>query len=181
MLSQEFLSMLLKQYEASFDIYSPFEIENREYPAYGYFFSHGEKYVLTREAKLWEADSYEHILFQTADAIDREHLQEMQRLAEEYIEPFLIRNGEKFPAENHMYSYITLILLSDQPVDKTTEKIIKGYKFHKNYKFSIRGYSLVRILCVDVSRGKITANRAAKPLVKTYKKFIKLFYKYRRT
>ncbi len=60
--SADYLNRLLLKYSGTFDIYQPYMIMGREYPAYGYFFSHVEKYVLVRKANMWSADSYEHIL-----------------------------------------------------------------------------------------------------------------------
>ena len=55
----------------TFDIFKPYVIHGKEYPAYGYFFSHTEKYVLVREANMWSADSYEHILFIRAQELEQ--------------------------------------------------------------------------------------------------------------
>ena len=41
----EYLDRLLVKYSSAFDIYQPYVIHGKEYPAYGYFFSHTEKYV----------------------------------------------------------------------------------------------------------------------------------------
>ena len=64
--------LLLLRYSGTFDIYKPYFIDGKEYPAYGYFFSHLEKYVLVREANLWASDSYEHILFITCQMCIRD-------------------------------------------------------------------------------------------------------------
>ncbi len=74
--SADYLNRLLLKYSGTFDIYQPYTILGKEYPAYGYFFSHVEKYVLVRKANMWSADTYEHVLF--ADPAERkeDHLQE---------------------------------------------------------------------------------------------------------
>ena len=91
--SADYLNRLLLRYSGTFDIYQPYTILGREYPAYGYFFSHVEKYVLVRKANMWSADSYEHILFANPKELTQAHLEEYRRAIEEYIEPTLFLKG----------------------------------------------------------------------------------------
>ena len=137
----QYLDRLLLRYSGTFDIYKPYFIDGKEYPAYGYFFSHLEKYVLVREANLWASDSYEHILFITADKITEEHVKEAQDVIQNYMEPKLVRKGARVPEKDHMYSFLTVILLSQYPPDRNTLKSVKRYSFDKGYRFNLRGFS----------------------------------------
>ena len=60
---EEYLDAVLKYYQSTFDIERPYMLESEECLAYGHFYSHSEKYVLTRSAKMWEANSFEHAFF----------------------------------------------------------------------------------------------------------------------
>ena len=80
MKTADYLDQLLRKYSGTFDIYQPYVIHGKEYPAYGYFFSHIEKYVLVREANMWSADSYEHVLFITAQEVDQALIEEAEAL-----------------------------------------------------------------------------------------------------
>ena len=116
----QYLDRLQLRYSGTFDIYKPYFIDGKEYPAYGYFFSHLEKYVLVREANLWASDSYEHILFITADKITEEHVKEAQDVIQNYMEPKLVRKGARVPEKDHMYSFLTVILLSQYTPDRNS-------------------------------------------------------------
>ena len=52
---EEYLDAVLKYYQSTFDIERPYMLESEECLAYGHFYSHSEKYVLTRSAKMWAA------------------------------------------------------------------------------------------------------------------------------
>ena len=104
----EYLDRLLVKYSSAFDIYQPYVIHGKEYPAYGYFFSHTEKYVLVREANMWSSDCYEHILFMKTDTVTEELLKEASDIVRDYMEPVLVRKGGEAPEPNHMYSYLRL-------------------------------------------------------------------------
>lgn len=165
----DYLDRLLAKYSGTFDIYQPYVIHGKEYPAYGYFFSHIEKYVLIREANMWSSDSYEHILFMTTDEITEDLLSEALTIVKDYMEPVLVRKGEELPAPNHMYSYLTIVVLSEKPVSSPVKKAIKKFKFEKGYKFNIRGFSQAHLICAAMEDEKVYSNYAAHKSVKAYK------------
>lgn len=146
----EYLDRLLLRYSGSFDIYQPYIINGKEYPAYGHFFSHIEKYVLVREINMWSTKSYEHILFMEAEECTDEVLKEAESIISEYMEPILVRKKEKLPEPNHMSSYLNVVIISKKPLQKQIAKKIKNYRFEKGYKFNIRGFSRGTIMCVSM-------------------------------
>lgn len=168
MQSEQYLEKLLSKYEGTFDIQRPYSIQSREYPAYGYFFSHTEKYVLVREANMWTSESFEHVLFITADTITHEHVAEAIDIIQNYMEPELVRKGEQYPEENHMYSYLSVILISDTSVEPAVAKSIKRYSFEKGYKWNIRGYSQGRLACISLADKQVITNRSMKQMKKTF-------------
>ncbi len=123
--STDYLDRLLLKYSGTFDIYQPYVILGNEYPAYGYFFSHVEKYLLTRDVNMWSSDSYEHVLFANPEELTESDLGAYRTAITEYIEPKLVRKGEKLPAANHMYSYITIA----STINNNALTLIPSYKF----------------------------------------------------
>lgn len=105
MKNTDYLDRLLLRYAGTFNIYMPYKIHGKEYPAYGCFFSSVEKYVLVREANMWTTNSHEHILFMTVDEVSEDTLQEVRSLLENYMEPRLVRNDNKYPAKNPQSLY----------------------------------------------------------------------------
>lgn len=165
-----YLDKVLKQYQGTFDIYRNYEIEGEQYPAYGYFSSHSEKYVLVKEVQLWEANSYEHVLFIDVDKVDDKVIERVDNIFKGYMEPQLVRKGEKYPVKNHMYSFLTVVIFSTGKISDEIKKKIKNYRFEKSYMFSIRGYSSGRLAAVEVTSGEVVTNSAGKVLKKLYEK-----------
>ena len=165
----DYLNRLLLKYSGTFDIYQPFTILGREYPAYGYFFSHLEKYVLVRRVNMWSADSYEHVLFVQAEELTEGDLAEYRRAVAEYIEPTLVLKGEKLPPPNHMYSYITVAVVVRTPLSPEMKRAVKKFRFEKSYMHSIRGYSQGRIAVATMEDGRVFVNGAGRKLKKLYK------------
>lgn len=167
--SADYLDRLLLKYSGTFDIYQPYTVLGREYPAYGYFFSHMEKYVLTRKANMWCADSYEYILFETPGELTQAHLAEYRRAIVEYIEPVLILKGEKLPDPNHMCSYITIAAVVEKALSPDVKKAVRKFKFEKSYMHNIKGYSQARLAVASMEDEDVCLNGAGRSLKKLYR------------
>ncbi len=128
MKTADYLDQLLRKYSGTFDISQPYVIRGKEYPAYGYFFSHIEKYILVREANMWSTDSYEHILFIETREVDQALIEEAYSIIKEYMEPVLVRKGAELPPAGHMYSYLTIGLIAEQPLTPQMRKAIRNMK-----------------------------------------------------
>lgn len=118
---------------------------------------------------MWSADSYEHILFATPHELTQPHLQEYRQAVEEYIEPTLILKGEKLPGPNHMYSYITIAVITEKPLSPEIKKAVKKFRFEKSYMHSIRGYSQARLAVASMEDESVCLNGAGRKLQKLYK------------
>lgn len=169
----DYLDHLLRKYSGTFDIYQPYVIHGKEYPAYGYFFSHVEKYVLVREANMWSSDSYEHILFIEAEEVIPALIEEAYGIVREYMEPVLVRKGEDLPEPGHMYSYLTISIIAQKPLSKEMRKAVKHFKFEKGYRFNMRGFSQAHIICTTLEDEKVYTNYAGSKSAKLYKQNFK--------
>ncbi len=170
MKNTEYLDRLLLPYAGTFNIYMPYKINDKEYPAYGYFFSSVEKYVLVREANMWTSNSHEHILFMTVDEVTEDVISDAYAVMADYFEPTLVRNGEKYPDKNHMYSYLTVAIISQKPVSKEMAKKIHHFKFEKGYMFSFRGFSQGRVICASMEDERVLTNYQGRKMKKLYKR-----------
>lgn len=173
--SVDFLNQLLQSYQEHFDIEKPYRIHDEIYEAYAKFSVTNAKYVLTKKAELWRANCFEHVFFQLKDILTTEDLSAFQIQIQNYIEPQLVRGGNRWPEKDHMYTYITGIFICRNGLSQEAEKSLKKFRYEKNYLWTIRGYCQTRILVFDLKNKKIKGNRAAKPLIKGYKK-ARLFF-----
>lgn len=167
--TENYLDRILLRYSGTFDIHRPYTMNGREFPAYGYFCSHVEKYVLVREANMWSSDSFEHILFLKEESCTTQLLEQLMELAVDYMEPMLVRRGEKNPPEHHMYTYLTFAILCDKAPDAEVKKAIKRFKFEKGYKLNMLGFSQAHIICASMEDEKVITNYAGRKSKKLYK------------
>lgn len=167
--AERYLNRLLVRYAGTFDLYTPYQLGGVTFPAYGYFYSHIEKFVLTRGANMWSSDSYEHILFLPVEEVTKDTVAQMKQILLEEVEPKLVLKGESVPPPNHMYSYMSVILISDKKPSKDTVKAVKKLSYDKGYMMSMRGFSQAQICLISIEEEKVYHNFAAHGKKKTLK------------
>ncbi|MBU3878425.1 hypothetical protein HGO97_021715 [Faecalicatena sp. AGMB00832] len=176
MTAEELLEKLLESYQSAFDITRPYEIGRHKYDAYAAFCVTSAKYVLVKKAELWRANCFEHTFFSCRDTLRLEDLKDFQADITDNIEPRLVRGGESCTPENHMYTYITGIFICREGISKEVRRAVESFRYFKNYRLGIRGYAQARLLVFDGANQEIFGNKAAKDLVKGYKKAYQPYY-----
>ena len=167
MIQNDFIKSLLNDYSSTFDVYAPHSLCGREYAAYCYFTSRGERFVLIKRAVIWAAETNEHVLIINAGSFGAAAAGEFEAMFPK-LEAELVK-----PHREHMYSYITIIAVCSD-VAPTVSKIIKKTRFCKNYKLTLHGYCAGRLAVADLSSGNVYANAAGKPLLPYLKKKMKI-------
>lgn len=165
----EYLDRLLLKYSGDFNIYKPYCIGGRKYPAYGYFFAHNEKYVLVKEVNMWSSDSYEHIVFMEAETITEQNILDARELITQDLERDYVRKGEKYPPKDHMQTVLTVVLLSDRDLSSESVKLIQKFKFDKGYLLNMRGFCRGRIIAASMENEQVTASPQAREMIKIFK------------
>lgn len=172
---QDILDKIVGTYRQNFDVEEPYAFHGEVYDAYAGFSMTSAKYVLVKRAELWRAHCFEHAFFQCRDVVQRGELLGFQKQLLDYMEPELVRGGEKEPVKDHMYTYLTGIFISEKAVSLETVQTLKKLKFRKNYRFAVRGFSEERVVLFDLENHRIYGNPAAKDLIKGYKKMFPSF------
>lgn len=170
MTGNHLLEKLLDSFQSSYDIERTCDINGDIYDAYASFNATSAKYVLVKKAELWRANCFEHVFFRLREKLTKKDIETFGEQIASYIEPELVRGGKKWPEKDHMYTYMTAIYICEEGVAGDVKKSVQRFRYTKNYKFTIRGYSEARILVFDLENQKIFGNRAAATLVKGYKK-----------
>lgn len=75
------------------------------------------------------------------------------------------------PHAQHMYTYLTALVLCDQADKQALGALIKK-KHRREFKLSLHGWMEFRIAAVDLSTGEITTNRAGKAFGKDLKRMV---------
>jgi len=160
--SEQYLKKILGKYRLTFDVEEPYSFCGRNYPAYGYYASSDEKFVLSKNAALWKAKTFEHVLFLVETKCTAQLLVEMRQLMETEMESGMVRRGKKFPEEDHMYSYLTVVIISKCSPDWEAVRAAENFRFVKNYLFTIRGRAEGHVVLVDMEKQLVYTNHLGK-------------------
>lgn len=158
-----YLDRLLVKEVSIYDIYKPYRIGNREFSAYAYYFTLSEKYILTQKANMWSTRGYDHQLIMECNECTPALLDELMDLVKEHMEPVMVRRGNKYPEKDHMYSYLTLVVLCRKEPDDETKQMIRKFDFRKSYLGTIRGRVETHLAVVDCENEQVYNNRFMKP------------------
>lgn len=159
--SEKALEGLKKAYAAYFDIE---EIDGGgALKAICAYHNRDSQYVLVKKAELWAAESHEYLYLWDAGELDAGLVEEIFRRT--------VADGEPRvkPHSQHMYTYLTAVVLYDAARPDALERL-KKLKKRREFKLSLHGWMEFRIAAVDLSNGEITVNRAGRALQKDLKR-----------
>ena len=117
-----------------------------------------------------------HLFFINSDSLDEEQLKDLVKFTIEQIEPHFVRNDNKLPCKNHMYSYISFIIITRNKPDDNVKLMIEKTNIVKKYMFGARGYSNIRLVCVTPSQFSVISNRYGKEISDYLKKMMSSGY-----
>ena len=161
--AQTMLKRLLAAHETWFDVERGRTVAGRVFPGVAEYHEQGEKYVLTKRAKLWEVASNEYVFFDTVGFLEEGAFDETVSFMKTQALPEMVH-----PHPDHMFSNLSLVLIADGCAPGIA-KAVRGVRFRKNYKWGVWGWSDLRVAVIDLGAGEIgrvMTNAAGKTLKK---------------
>lgn len=160
------IERLLKSYQAYYNIHL-MEEEQNPIVARCDFFEHSQRYVLSKKAELWSADSEEFLYLLNIPHLTLELFEQYKEVVrEDGMNRLHIGPG-------HMYSFITPIFICDI-CDEDARKALKKCRIYKSFHFSLHGWMNFRAAVVELNTNKISTNRSGHDLAKILKKVLYL-------
>ncbi|WP_143382920.1 hypothetical protein [Flavonifractor sp. An100] len=160
-LRQALVEHLKKVYSAYYDIESIEDDSGLQ--ALCAYHMRDSQYVLVKRAELWAAENHEYLYLWSLEQLNGPALEKIYGRVLEDGEPRIK------PHAQHMYTYLTAVVLYDR-ADPGTLAQLKKLKKRREYKLSLHGWMEFRIAAVDVSTGEITVNRSGKTIQKDLKR-----------
>ena len=132
MTREEAVTRLCDLYSGEFDVR---QCEAHEQPlaAQMDFYAESSKYVLSKKAKLWEANTFEYVYLFSVPHLTREIYDQCEKLAYEQ------GMARVKPGPNHMYTYITALFVCDS-CDEEARKALKRCRLYQSFRMSYWGW-----------------------------------------
>lgn len=144
----------------SFEITHNKKIIDRDIDIYGKWSMEFGRNFISKNMIIDKFECNEHCMIKNVDMVTQEYLLDFEKFLEDCT--LKIVN----PHRDHKTTYITGIIITND-VEEEIPKLVKKYRYTKNYMFSIRGWSIVRLIVVDLINEKIYSNKASKELVES--------------
>lgn len=167
MTRDEILDKIIKSYEAYYDFDHDIDASSMPLVAKCTFNVHSEKYVLLKKAKLWSADSHEHVYIFSVPTLTKKIYEDCRDFAYEKGMALIE------PKPGHMYTYITALFICDNS-EREAVKALKRCRLHKNFQFSLLGWMDYHTALVDVGTEKVYTNGSGHENAKFLKRLFML-------
>lgn len=113
------------------------------------------KYVMTKKVEVYAFRSEEKIYFKEIKNINRDFLKLLRDKIKEDINKLISVDDE------HMSTELTFIFACED-ISKETVKKIEKFKYHKDFKFGLRGWANVKLFVYDLHKGILYSNKYGK-------------------
>ena len=162
MTREDAVQRLCEIYQNDFDVR---RCEEHEQPlaAQMDFYAESSKYVLSKKAKLWEANSFEYVYLFSVPHLTKEIYNACEKKA--YEEGMARIN----PGPNHMYTYITALFVCDS-CDEEARKALKRCKLYKSFRMSYWGWMDFHTAVAVLPEEKVSSNASGHSAAQVFHK-----------
>ena len=117
------------------------------------FYAYSSKYVLSKKAKLWEANSFEYVYLFSVPHLTKEIYDACEKLA---YDKGMARVK---PGPNHTYTSITALFVCDS-CDEEARKALKRCKLYKSFRMSYWGWMDFHTALAVLPEESVSTNRS---------------------
>ena len=115
-----------------------------------------EGYFLVHSIKTYSVKHDEYLVVKRFDgAVTKEELQP-------YLEMLRKRMQALQTTTEHMSSLFALLLICEQGMDSSLKQELSTYKYHKDYFFTLKGWSDLAVYVADIPKQEVTCNKAGR-------------------
>lgn len=121
------------------------------------FHSTNECFVISKKVKLWSAETHEYVYVFSLPHLSAQDFGACRDQAQEH--------GLKRvrPHIDHKSTFVTAVFVCDTIADDAV-RLVEKTRFHKDYLFSLHGWTDFRVAAVELSSGRVAVNGAAKDM-----------------
>lgn len=149
------LEKLLNAYSHLYDIARDVTVDGQNFPATATYYLRDENYLISKKHVLSAVEQHEYVYFHLTSQLEKHELQTMIDAARQ--------DGLRkvHPSKEHMFSYITLIVLADT-IDPEALRLIRKTRIRKNYLLTLHGWMEFRLAAMETSSNRFFSNPAGR-------------------
>ncbi|MDI9241674.1 hypothetical protein [Fusibacillus kribbianus] len=148
---------LLTYYSNDYDVIRPYQLDDTIYDAYAAY-SH--------------FNCFEHAFIRSTLTLSKRDILRFRDQVTTIIEPWMVCAGESSPPQNHIYTYVTGVFISEKRIRDDVRRIIRRFRYYRGYGYYKSGYCQARIAAFDMETGSLIVSPAAKELMLEYQRVL---------
>lgn len=146
-----------------FDITKDYKYKNLNVDLFCESFIRNEKYFFTKKTTLYAFETNEYKFMKTYKTLKENDLNIFLDLLKNSTQDFVT------PHEDHMTTIINGILISEDEIKENLKKNIKKFNFNRSFAFGFKGWTYIRLIAIDLSKGEVITNKRGKEVKDFYK------------
>lgn len=148
----EYLNQLKDNLTKYFDIELEKRIGSKRFSLYGRYYTRNSKYFALKKVEVYSFTINEYILYNNSSNVNVDYINELKEYIKDNVDNIVIRDKES------MSSGITLLISSDEDIDKETINAIKKFKFYKSYNWGFKGWVNVKLIFINIKTNQAYSN-----------------------
>lgn len=161
MTQDEYMENLYRKFEKHFEIEKDVVVFGERIDINARFSNIKGRTFITKHDVVDKCENYEYCYIKRADIVTEKDIsaygQFLKKIVDECVKPGM----------DHMSTYVTGVIVGNS-IDNGTKKAIEMYRYSKAYRFYLRGWCDVRLICINMSSNEIITNKAGKQVKKVY-------------
>lgn len=158
---ETYINLLRSKFERHFHIKTDVEVLGNKIDMLAKYVNISGRTFLTKHDVIDRCENFEYCYIKRYDTISRgdaaAYGQFLKKIADEVVEP----------GRDHMSTYITGIIISNNISDEVRNEVEK-FSYSKAYSFYLKGWCDVRLICIDLDANEVITNRAGRKVKKVY-------------
>lgn len=159
----KYLDNIEKKLYNSFDIYRDHTVDGYKYDLFAEHHLRTDHYILTRKTVIESIEANEYCFIKYFQTIDEDLLDKYKQQLIKAIDSIVDTD------HGHMSSILTGVLVVDNKPTEDIIDMVKKFKYHKGFKFGLKGWVDIRLILVTMNQSYIVTNKKGREVQGLYR------------
>ncbi|MGE5631067.1 MAG: hypothetical protein ACM3TR_08235 [Caulobacteraceae bacterium] len=158
----EYLEKLQRRFERHFIVETNVGILGKNIDLHARFCNVSGRTFITQSDVIDRCENYELCYIKRYEGVSVGDVAEFGEFLKRAVDEFVN------PGDDHMSTYVTGVMITDNVCGDSARKAVEKLKHSKAYRYYLRGWCDVRLICVDLGNQEVITNKAGKRVKKVY-------------
>ena len=164
MSSNDYLDMVTSRLSSHYDLTADFDVGPLSFNLAAKYVLRNERYIFSRQVATLDS-CHNNTLCLVKLLSNRPEPEDIREALSNVVENMLQLVN---PHEEHMSTTINLVLVTTEPVDPETAKLVQDYRFYKSFAWGFHGWCHIGIVLVSLFQNAVYANKVGKGVVAAF-------------